>query len=94
MRLPCCEIDWFAHQPEAYRNEWLRYVWNWLRENDPVGYLQMPGMTCDEIVQPVADGNATVTCCRANTRSKASPHGFGQEETIKAIWAEDERKRK
>ncbi len=21
-----CELDWFAHQPKAYRNEWLRYA--------------------------------------------------------------------
>jgi hypothetical protein len=25
----------------------------------------------------------------ANTRSKAVPQGFSQEETIKAIWSED-----
>ncbi len=82
-----CELDWFAHQPEAYRNEWLRYAWKWLRDNDPAGYLQMPGFACDGIIQPVAVGAATVTCYRANTRSKTSPNGFSQEETIKAIWS-------
>ncbi len=60
---------------------------NWLRDNDPAGYLQMPGFACDGIIQPVAVGAATVTCYRANTRSKTSPHGFSQEETIKAIWS-------
>ena len=23
------EITWLAQQPEAYRNEWLRYAWSW-----------------------------------------------------------------
>ena len=29
------EITWFAHQPEAYRAEWLRYAWDWVRKTDP-----------------------------------------------------------
>ncbi|MCP4454224.1 MAG: hypothetical protein GY809_22415, partial [Planctomycetes bacterium] len=29
------EICWFAHQPEPYRNEWLRYAWDWIRLTDP-----------------------------------------------------------
>src|SRR5690606_39745108 len=37
------EISWFALQPENYRNQWLQYAWNWVREHDPNGYLQMPG---------------------------------------------------
>ena len=34
------EITWFSQQPEAYRNQWLRYAWQWVREHDPVGYVQ------------------------------------------------------
>ena len=79
------EISWFAHQPEAYRNDWLRYAWKWLRENDPNGWLQMPGSRT--LAAPV-NGQHWYW---ANARSAATPDGFNQEETIKAIWAEDVR---
>ena len=75
------EIDWFANQPETYRNEWLEYAWNWFLENDPDGRLQMPGCRC------LHDPNPGLgELYRANTRSDAAPNGFGQEETIKRIW--------
>jgi hypothetical protein len=34
------EVAWFAHQPEEYRNEWLQYAWDWVRQNDPNGWVQ------------------------------------------------------
>lgn len=75
------EISWFAHQPEEYRNEWLRYAWRWIRDHDANGWLQMPGSRT--LSDPV-DGKHWYW---ANTRSPACPDGFNQEETIKAIWA-------
>lgn len=36
------EITWLALQPEEYRNEWIRYAWNWIRENAPHAYFQFP----------------------------------------------------
>lgn len=78
------EICWFAHQPEAYRNDWLRYAWKWVRDHDPNGFLQMPMSRC--LADPV-DGKSWYY---ANTRSAACPDGMGQEETIKAIWAADD----
>ncbi len=42
---------------------------------------------------PVMDDHMWVTTYRANIRSKACSHGFSQEQTIKAIWAENEAKR-
>ena len=77
------EISWFAHQPEAYRNEWLRYAWKWLQEHDPNGRLQMPGSRT--LHAPVG----SQSWYWANTRSPATPEGFNQEQTVKAIWAED-----
>ncbi|MDT8302900.1 MAG: hypothetical protein RQ760_15575 [Sedimentisphaerales bacterium] len=77
------EICWFAHQPADYRNSWLKYAWEWIRRHDPNGYLQMPGSRT--LANPVGKKN----WYWANTPSKAVPTGFGQEETIKAIWAED-----
>lgn len=73
------EITWFAQQPEEYRNEWLRYAWNWLKEHDPNGHLEMPGG------RMMTRGNAPWYF--ANTKSDANPKGFSQEKTIKAIWA-------
>jgi hypothetical protein len=77
------EISWFARQPEAYRNEWLRYAWQWVRDTDPNGFLQMPGS------RGLADPVGGEWWYYANTRSDASPFGYSQEETIKSIWAAD-----
>lgn len=75
------EIDWYARQTEEYRNEWLRYAWNWIRKVDPNGCLQMQGSKC---LNPQDVRGAR--WYYANTRSKTCPDGFNQEETIKAIW--------
>lgn len=56
-------------------------LWNWVREHDPNGFLQMPGSRV--LHAPV--GNQY--WYYANTRSAAAPRGFGPEETIKAIWS-------
>jgi hypothetical protein len=77
------EISWFAHQSQEYRNRWLRYAWKWVREHDPDGFLQMPGSRC--LHSPV-NGKWWYF---ANTPSAAVPDGFGQEETIREIWAND-----
>jgi hypothetical protein len=74
------EICWFARQPEGYRNQWLRYAWNWVREHDANGYLQMPG---SRTLAVPAGGKHWYW---ANAASPATPNGYGQEETIKAIW--------
>lgn len=79
------EICWFAHQPEAYRNEWLRYAWDWVRRTDPNGFLQMPGSRC--LAHPVGD----VRWYRANAKGDACPDGFSQEDAIKRIWDADRR---
>jgi hypothetical protein len=79
------EISWFAHQPEDYRNRWLRYAWDWVRKTDPNGFLEMPGSRC--LHHPV-DG---LWWYRANTKGPSCPDGFSQEETIRAIWKEDRR---
>ena len=77
------EITWFSQQPENARNDWLRYAWKWVRENDSAGYVQMPGM---RIISGAADGKRWYD---VNQPSAATPNGFGQEETIRAIWAGD-----
>jgi len=77
------EICWFAHQSESYRNQWLRYAWDWVREHDSNGYLQMPGS------RTLADPVGEIHWYFANTASAAVPNGFNQEETITTIWQAD-----
>jgi len=74
------EISWLSLQTEEYRNEFIRYAYNWIKETDPNGFLQMPGnrmITCP---------NESSGSYRANTRSEACPIGYSQEETIKKLW--------
>ncbi len=84
------EITWFAQQPEEYRNEWLHYAWNWLKENDPNGFLEMPGGRM--LTNGPVREDRKLAWYFANTRSPACPDGFNQEATIKAIWLQDSKK--
>jgi len=77
------EITWFAHQPKAYRAEWLRYAWDWVRRTDPNGYLQMPGS------RTLRSPRDRLRWYYANRPSPAVPDGFGDEDAIRAIWAAD-----
>jgi hypothetical protein len=77
------EITWFALLPEKDRNDWLRYAWNWVKENDSNGHLEMPG---SRVMSPgTPEGPRWYW---ANTRSDACPNGFNTESTIKEIWNE------
>lgn len=87
------EISWFARQPEEYRNEWLEYAWNWVRENDSVGYLQFVtnrNLGGYFIELEWEGGVVSTDYYRANQQSDKALNGFSQEETIKRIWAESE----
>ncbi|MBR9854320.1 MAG: hypothetical protein GYB37_07035 [Algicola sp.] len=75
------EITWYALQPEDYRNQWLEYAWDWIRDVDPNGFLQMPGNR-----KVVPSSEVWQERYRANSQSWTCPEGYGQEETIKAIW--------
>ena len=72
-----------APEPEAYRNDWLRYAWDWVRKTDPAGHLQMPG---SRTMRSPLDGKRWYY---ANKPSAAVPEGYSQEEAIRAIWAAD-----
>lgn len=75
------EITWFCLQDETYQKEWLRYAYNWIRDNDSNGFLQMP--VCRIMV---VDGDQPVRKCHANTRTPDFPQGMNLEGTIKEIW--------
>jgi hypothetical protein len=77
------EISWFAHQSQEYRAHWLRYAWDWVRQADSNGHLQMPGSRT--LAGPVERRRWYY----ANHPSPSVPDGFGDEEAIRAIWATD-----
>jgi len=74
------EISWFSLQPEQYRNDWLVYAYNWIKQTDPNGHLQMP------VSRMISCPKETQGSYRANTESPDCPIGYSQEETIKRIW--------
>ena len=76
-------ITWFAKQSKSYRNDWLRYAWDWERKTDPNGYLKMPGS------RTLRSPGDTKRWYYANNPSPATPDGFGQEEAIRTIWSGD-----
>lgn len=78
-------VSWFYMQPEWYRNEILVYSYEWLRENDPNGFLQPLSRRCVTI--PTSHWG---TYYYANSKSDMCPDGMGQEETIKKIWGNDD----
>jgi len=77
------EITWFAEQSVQYRNDWLRYARDWVQKTDPNGHFQMPG---SRTMRSPLDGKRWYY---ANNPSAATPEGFGQEDTIREIWAAD-----
>jgi len=79
------EISWFSLQPEDYRNKFLVYAHNWIKQTNPNGHLQMP------VSRMITCPNQTQGNYRANTRSPACPIGYSQEETIRKLWNDDRR---
>lgn len=75
------EIGWWARGSEEYRRKWLSYAWCWVRSNDANGYVQMPGA---RVLHYPVNGRKWYY---VNTPSEKTPGGFGDEETVKAIWA-------
>ncbi|GAA4305368.1 hypothetical protein [Compostibacter hankyongensis] len=77
------EITWFAQQPKKYRSYWLHYAWSWVRKTDPAGFLEMPG---SRVMTSPLDHKRWY---HANPPGNAIPDGYGDAETIRAIWAGD-----
>jgi hypothetical protein len=77
------EISWFANQGHAYRGQWLRYAWDWLKKTDPSGYFEMPGSRTE--TSPLNHRRWYF----ANRPSPAVPEGLDDEEAIRAIWKSD-----
>jgi hypothetical protein len=71
------EISWFAHQPKEYREMWLRYAWNWVRDTDPNGYLEMPGsrQTTNGFTRPPATAATSSTAGTTAASTTPRPRG-------------------
>ena len=75
------EITWFGLQSNEYRARWLQYAWDWVRNTDTNGYLEMPGGRTAT--------SAEMRWYYANNPSDAVPTGRGDEAAIHAFWAND-----
>jgi hypothetical protein len=73
------EISWFANQPQWYRSQWLKYIYNWVRETDPMGHFEMPGRRTAALRQQ----NGSI---RQMMYSASKTDGFGDEDTIREVW--------
>ncbi|VGO19525.1 hypothetical protein SCARR_01584 [Pontiella sulfatireligans] len=77
------EMSWFASLDEAQRNQWLRYAFNWLKEHDSVGYLEMPGNRIYQLKK-----NEIFRRFQANLKEHCSA-GTDLEVVIKELWSND-----
>jgi hypothetical protein len=75
------EITWFGLQPKDYRARWLQYAWDWVRNTDTNGYVEMPGGRTAR--------SAEMHWYYANNPSETVPTGRGDEEAIRTVWAND-----
>jgi hypothetical protein len=79
------EISWFANQNKQYRTYWLKYAYDWIHKADPNGHLEMPGSRQTSKLPQMR-------WYYANDSSAAMPGGMGDENAIKTIWADAEKK--
>ncbi|MFW5987978.1 MAG: hypothetical protein ACOCQA_00905 [bacterium] len=82
------EISWFARQSEKYRNQWLKYAWDWIRENDANGYFQMVTKRTlggYPVEKEYENKKIKVDYYRANQETQLK-EGFNQQKIIKKIW--------
>lgn len=79
------EISWFFLQTKEYQAEWLNYAYNWLKENDKNGFLQMPGARVVSVEEGKEPPSGTF---RAIAPTQDTPHGADLEDVIKKIWSQ------
>lgn len=77
------EITWFALQPKTYRDNWLRYAWDWVARTDTNAHLEMPG---GRTMRSPLDHRRWFY---GNRPDAATPEGLDVEDAVKAIWSQD-----
>jgi hypothetical protein len=76
------EIDWFGHLSNRERNGYLRYIWEWLRVNDPAGHSEMP------LSRPFSGMRGEYRHFIASDPEHWAK-GFGTEATMAELYARD-----
>ena len=76
------EISWFCKLDEEYRDYWLHYAYDWLRENDSNAFLQMP---LSRVVN-WGEGHPSFLF-KGHNRSKDCPEGMNREKSVADIWS-------
>lgn len=89
LNMPCYawgldESIWFANLKNDKRDAFLSYAWDWHWNHDKGGYLIMPGRRPART--PINKPDQLTYS--AHNPGPAYPEGFGQEDMIKAIWAD------
>jgi hypothetical protein len=85
------DIAWFAHQPAAERDAFVQYAHFWSRLRDPALYFQPPIRRTLGLAPVITRPSGTqeersVAWYKANRPGAGCHDGFGQEETIRALW--------
>lgn len=76
------EISWLYILPEQQRQEWLRYAYHWIKDNDPWCHLQMPG------TRGASLGKGKGAIARSIAPTENVPDGMNLAGTIKELWNE------
>ena len=77
------EISWITNVSEDYAKTFVTQAVSWLRNNDSMGHLEMPGMRFAAGAKGEIGGPQTYRC---NTKSADCPKGRNLEETIRNLW--------
>lgn len=75
------EITWLYALPEQQRQDWLKYAYHWVKENDPWCHIQMPG------TRGIAIGSGLA---RSIAPTDNVPDGMNLTGTIKDLWSEQD----
>lgn len=75
------EITWWSKLDKAYREEFLHYIWQWVKSRYPEGWVQMPS-------RRTLVGETRYNYS-ANRQSEACPYGWSDEDTIREIFAQE-----
>jgi hypothetical protein len=75
------EITWFSKLKPENQSQWLGYAYQWIRDTDRNGFLQMP------FCRTVNDGINPSYKYKANLKSDDCPNGTGLELKIRELWS-------
>ena len=82
------EISWFMNQPMSYRTQFLQYAYEWVRDLADDGFAQMPANRTAYMRSASNPKSFYHRTYVANNEMFFSG-GFGDEDTIRNIWIED-----